>query len=153
MAMARPPDKLRCPCCGKSRPVAGTPLLRAEAEWLATGAFDDRRPPGWSVEAAREGRLQWACSHCIREGLALEGRPALQTWCDFEPYFAFIDAKLTCQDCGRSFVFSAAEQRHWYETLKFWVQSRPKQCLACRRVRRAQRREARKQQDRRDAGS
>ncbi|WP_337176979.1 zinc-ribbon domain containing protein [Paludisphaera sp.] len=153
MEKARPPDQLRCPCCGESRPVAETPLLRAEAEWLATGAFDARRPPGWSVEAAREGRLQWACSRCIRAGLALEGRPALQTWCDFEPYFAFIDAKMTCRDCGRSFVFSAAEQRHWYETLKFWVQSRPKQCLACRRVRRARRREAREEQDRRDAGS
>jgi hypothetical protein len=130
MEKAQSPDKLRCPCCGESQPVAETPLLRAEAEWLATGAFDDRRPPGWSVEAA-----------------------ALQTWCDFTPYFAFIDARLTCRDCGRSFVFSAAEQRYWYETLKSWVQSRPKQCLACRRVRRARRREAREEQGLRDAGS
>ena len=85
MAKAPPPAKLQCPCCGKPRPVAGTTLLRAEAEWLATGASDARRPPGWSVEAAREGRLQWACSHCIRAGLALEGHPALQTWCDYNP--------------------------------------------------------------------
>ena len=60
MAKARPPDELRCPCCGESRPIAATPLLRAEADWRATGAFDDLRAPGWSVEAAREGRLQWA---------------------------------------------------------------------------------------------
>ena len=148
MAKAPPPAKLQCPCCGKPRPVAGTTLLRAEAEWLATGAFDARRPPGWSVEAARAGQLQWACSHCIDAGLALEGHPALQTWCDYNPYFAFIDAKLACEDCGQSFVFPAAEQRHWYETLKFWVQSRPKQCLPCRRIRRARRREAREEQAR-----
>lgn len=154
MAKDQPSDKLRCPCCGKPRPVTDTTLLRAEAEWLATGAFDARRPPGWSVEAAREGRLQWACSHCIRAGLALEGHPALQTWCDYDPYFAFIDAKLMCEDCGQSFVFSATEQRHWYEMLKFWVQSRPKQCLPCRRIRRARRRETREEQARRrDAGT
>ena len=65
------------------------------------------------------------------------------------PYFAFIDAKLACDDCGQSFVFAAAEQRHWYETLKFWVQFRPKQCLPCRRIRRARRRETREEQARR----
>lgn len=149
MAGTQQPDELRCPCCGEARPVAGTALLRAEAEWLATGASDPRRPPGWSVEAAREGRLLWACSRCIRAGLALEGRPSLQTWCDHDPYFAFIDAQLTCRDCGRSFAFSAAEQRHWYEALKFWVQSRPKQCLPCRRARRARRRAGREEQARR----
>jgi hypothetical protein len=37
MACDRQPDKLLCPCCGKSRAVADTTLLRAEAEWLATG--------------------------------------------------------------------------------------------------------------------
>jgi hypothetical protein len=149
MARAQQPDKLRCPCCGKSRSVADTTLLRAEAEWLATGAFDVRRQPGWSVEAARDGELQWACSHCLRAGRALEGHPALQTWCDYNPYFAFMDAELRCEDCGRSFVFAATEQRYWYETLEFWVQSRPKQCIECRRARRARRREAREGQARR----
>lgn len=91
-------------------------------------------------------RFRRACSHCIRGGLALEGHPALQTWCDYDPYFAFIDANLTCEDCGESFVFAAVERRYWYETLKFWVQSRPKQCIACRRARRARRLEARELQ-------
>ena len=146
MAKAQYPDKLLCPCCGKRRQVADTTLLRAEADWLASGAFDSRRPPGWSVEAAQAGDLQWACAHCIRAGRALEGHPALQTWCDFNPYFAYIDAELRCEDCGQAFVFAAAEQRYWYETLKFWVQSRPKQCITCRRARR---REAGEQRTRR----
>lgn len=149
MAKAVPPDKLLCPCCGKPRLVTETPLLHAEAEWRATGAFDTRRAPGWSVKAARAGDLQWACDRCIHAGRALLGKPAVQTWCDFNPYFAFLDVELRCEDCGEAFVFGAAEQRHWYETLKFWVQSRPKQCLACRRARRARRRETREAQARR----
>src|SRR5262249_30172882 len=142
-AKTKQPDKLLCPCCGKHRSIADTNLLRAEADWLATGAFDTRRSPGWSVEAARAGKLQWACGHCIRAGRALEWHPALQTWCDYNPYFDFIDTELRCEDCGQPFVFTAAEQRYWYETLKFWVQSRPKQCVVCRRARRARRRAGR----------
>jgi hypothetical protein len=136
VAKVEQPDKLRCPCCGKWRDVADTNLLRAENDWLATGAFDVRRPPGWSVKAARAGKLQWACRHCIKAGRALVGRPALQTWCDFDPYFAFIDTQIQCEDCGLAFVFAASEQQYWYETLKFYLQSRPKQCVACRRARR-----------------
>jgi hypothetical protein len=142
-------DKLRCPRCGKSRPVADSNLLRAEADWLATGAFDTRLGSGWSVEAARAGEIQWACNHCIRAGRALEGRPAAQTWRHHNPYFAFIDTKLRCEDCGQQFVFAAAEQRYWYETLKFWAQSRPKQCIPCRQARRARRRASSEGQARR----
>jgi hypothetical protein len=79
----------------------------------------------------------------------MEGHPALQTWCDFMPYFAFIDAERMCEDCGQRFLFAATEQRYWYETLKFWVQSRPKHCLPCRRARRTRNREALEEQARR----
>jgi Probable zinc-ribbon domain len=146
VAKAKQSDKLLCPCCGERRSIADTKLLQAEAEWLATGAMDTRRPPGWSVEEARAGRCHWACVRCFEAGRALEGHPALQTWCDYSPYFAFIDAELQCEDCGKPFVFAAAEQRFWYETLKFWVQSRPKQCIPCRRTRRARGRVIRKEQ-------
>lgn len=62
----------------------------------------------------------------------------MQQWCDHNPYFAFIDVELPCNRCGNVFLFSAKEQQHWYETLQFWVQSRPKQCLPCRRALRRQ---------------
>ncbi len=106
-------------------------------------------PPGWSVDQARAGKLQWACVRCFEAGRALEGHPALQTWCDNLPYFAFIDVQLRCKDCGSQFVFGAKEQQFWYETLKFWVQSRPKQCIQCRRARRTRSRAAREDQTRR----
>lgn len=149
MAKAKQPDKLLCPGCGERRSVTDTRLLQAEAEWLATGAMDSRRPPGWSVEEARAGRCQWACVRCFEAGRALEGRPALQKWCDYSPYFAFIDTELRCGDCSQPFVFAAAEQRFWYETLKFWVQSRPKQCIPCRQARRARAQASRAEQTRR----
>ncbi|WP_420841919.1 zinc-ribbon domain containing protein [Fimbriiglobus ruber] len=58
----------------------------------------------------------------------------------------------TCEDCKQPFVFTASEQQFWYETLKFWVQSHPKQCISCRRVRRAKRSTARDEQVYRQRG-
>jgi Probable zinc-ribbon domain len=129
-------DKLICPCCSKLRPIVDTNLLQAEAYWIANGA-----PPEWLVSAARSGRLQWACRHCIKAGRALAGNPAVQTWRYHDPYLAFFDVELRCEDCKEQFLFTASEQRFWYETLKFWVQSRPKQCIPCRQARRAARQE------------
>ncbi len=52
------------------------------------------------------------------------------------PYLAYSDIGHRCSDCGEKFVFTKHEQRFWYEELGFWVQSRPKQCVACRQKRR-----------------
>ena len=35
--------------------------------------------------------------------------------------------------CGKEFCFTAAEQRLWYEEYRFYVDSLPKVCTACRR--------------------
>ncbi|WP_165422817.1 zinc-ribbon domain containing protein [Ktedonosporobacter rubrisoli] len=92
------------------------------------------------MSAARTGRLQWACEECLKAGRAIEGQPWNQTFCDYEPYLAYFDRTVTCQDCLNPFVFQAREQLYWYERLKFYVQSFPKHCLSCRRKRRAKRR-------------
>lgn len=49
------------------------------------------------------------------------------------PRHWYIDAEFACQRCGESFVFTAEEQRFWYEELKFYVDSLPQQCQPCRR--------------------
>ena len=134
---AKVTQRVMCPCCGESRNIRrDTPLLALEQQVRDHNADPWQRPPGWSVEEARKGRLQWACAYCIEQGRALIARPWIQTFCDALPYFAYYDRTLTCTDCQASFVFSAREQQYWYETLTFWVQSRPKQCPACRRKRR-----------------
>lgn len=133
--------KVKCPCCRQNRDaVKGTPLLAIElqlcqhnaAPWW--GSYE-----GWSIEKAKLGQLQWACNFCLKRGDAITARPWVQTFCDFCPYFAYFDVSLRCQDCQSMFVFSALEQQYWYEVLKFWVQSRPKHCIACRRARRERR--------------
>lgn len=52
------------------------------------------------------------------------------------PRYWYVDAFFLCDRCGSEFLFSAAEQRVWYEEYGFWVDSIPKHCLPCRRERR-----------------
>ena len=47
------------------------------------------------------------------------------------------DRSKRCADCGEDFVFSASEQKHWYEVLQIPVEVAAKRCRACRAARRA----------------
>jgi hypothetical protein len=53
--------------------------------------------------------------------------------CSVCPRCWYVDASFRCDRCGAEFLFSAAEQRAWYEDYGFWVDSLPRHCLACRR--------------------
>lgn len=47
----------------------------------------------------------------------------------------YCDIPFTCADCGTDCVFTAAQQKWWYEVAKGQVYSRAKRCRACRRAR------------------
>lgn len=49
------------------------------------------------------------------------------------PRYWYIDATFDCEGCGADFIFSAKEQRFWYEDRRFYVDSKPKNCPACRK--------------------
>lgn len=137
------PAKITCPCCGKERSaLEEAPLKRSEDKLLEANLSPWWNPTeGWSVEQAAHGKLQWACRYCLKSGRAIEANPVVQKFCDHPPYLAYFDVPLSCEDCGSKFVFEAKEQQFWYEELKFWVQSRPKQCAACRKIRRTRKQE------------
>lgn len=56
-----------------------------------------------------------------------------------ESYFA---RPFTCRDCGAEEVWTAKQQKWWYETVHGPIDSRAVRCLACRRARRARLRNA-----------
>jgi len=41
---------------------------------------------------------------------------------------------INCKKCGIAFPFTAKEQQHWYEKLKFWADSVPIHCKKCRGI-------------------
>lgn len=52
------------------------------------------------------------------------------------PRTDYFDVLRKCKDCSRWFVFFAKEQQHWYEELRFFVDSTSLRCAECRREQR-----------------
>lgn len=54
------------------------------------------------------------------------------------PKYFYVDQYQVCIQCGKDFVFSAAEQKFWYETLGFYGTSVAIRCKECRRKKRTE---------------
>lgn len=54
------------------------------------------------------------------------------------------DIAFACRDCGKEEVWTAKQQRWWYEVAKGNVDSTAVRCRACRKVERARKAEARR---------
>ncbi len=75
----------------------------------------------------------------------LAGDPSRQNTGGFAPeFFAYWDQKKRCTHCGASYLFTASEQKFWYEELRFYTRSEPTGCPDCRRKLRHYRRTNRK---------
>lgn len=120
---------VRCGVCHRSYPYEDTDLPAWEARLGLRGSL---YRPGWT----RYVRNEWACSSCVRGGRALRADPSRQTFGGFRgPFFAYWDQARTCGECGGPYVFTAAEQRTWYEERRLLVKVVPVACPPCRRRR------------------
>jgi hypothetical protein len=95
----------------------------------------------WTDGAGRE-RSGAAYDASYRPALpegAVRGDITRQHFCPMchVPRYFYVDSERTCSQCGEGFVFSGAEQKFWYETLKFHFDSVATRCPACRRKRRS----------------
>lgn len=50
------------------------------------------------------------------------------------PVTHYYDVKRKCRDCNRLFIFFAEEQKFWYETLGFPLESDCVRCIDCRKT-------------------
>lgn len=102
---------------------------------------------GWRTELredpcrilACEGHSNWfwACDDCLQSGRAIAADATKVNVSMGMPFAAYVDRPFRCEDCHADSMFSAAEQKHWFETLRFLIWVYPKQCAACRTKRRA----------------
>lgn len=109
-----------------------------------------KTPPSKESRSAPSGVAKPAAVRLLK--LPLGGRPSLlrkgealpELEYEIDPggfgsgearYF-YVDSEHTCATCGVKFVFPAAEQKHFFEKLRFPFYSAPIHCPACRRLRR-----------------
>lgn len=126
---------LICPCCHGQLHRSG--ITHALQHHL--GFWNHRRKiEREDLMTCRQAELntnafQWACDSCIAAGKAIDANPDNQQYCDTPPYLAYFDKTFACATCRKEFVFEKREQLFWYEELRFWVQSQPKNCATCRK--------------------
>lgn len=56
----------------------------------------------------------------------------------------YLDVAFRCATCGRSEVWTAAQQKWWYEVAKGFAYSTAKLCRPCRRLEQARKADARR---------
>ena len=56
----------------------------------------------------------------------------------------YVDRPFTCNDCGKAEVWTATQQKWWYEVAKGGVWTTARRCRPCRRLERERRQEARR---------
>ena len=61
---------------------------------------------------------------------AIRGNPQKQNY-SVCPRHWYIDADFECASCHREFTWSAREQKAWFESYHFWIDSRPRLCKSC----------------------
>ena len=70
---------------------------------------------------------------------AVRGNVALQLLRPRDvPMYFYVDEPRTCIQCEQPFVFTAAEQKFWYEKLQFTASSIAIRCTPCRRKKRSE---------------
>lgn len=63
---------------------------------------------------------------------------------DFVTRGYYVDCPFVCQDCGKAEVWTATQQKWWYEVAKGSVWTTARRCHPCRRQERERRDEARR---------
>ncbi len=92
-----------------------------------------RELKGVLVEQQKDG--SFSTSGKLPAGF-LWGDPSRQVFGLGGPALVFGPLEKRCRECGVDFVFTADEQRHWYETLGFFLDSTAVRCSSCRTKRR-----------------
>lgn len=59
----------------------------------------------------------------------------------------YVDVLRNCRTCNRRFIFFAREQKHWFETLRFYTDADCVHCTDCRRENQTVRRRLRRYSD------
>lgn len=75
--------------------------------------------------------------HLFHNALSLDYETAIRADIKRQNYSVcprhwYLDAQFRCSRCENRFIWSAQEQKVWFEDYRFWIDAIPKQCPTCR---------------------
>lgn len=85
------------------------------------GSTDPRKMPAHFFSGAK----------FIDYGSAIQADTSKQDF-SVAPRHWYIDCDFHCAECRREFTWTAQEQKAWFEQYRFWVNSQPRLCRACK---------------------
>ena len=85
---------------------------------------------GISLETILSGYWGYKTEHVFPDSVLI-ANPDKQNYSIFPRQF-YVDILKTCRSCARPFIFFAAQQKHWFETLGFFVDADCVHCSECR---------------------
>ncbi len=125
---------LICPCCKKAKHNTEVRTMSKLLKKLSNPKKEHGYIP--IISNFHSNNIEddgWACDECLDRVWTEPADPYAQLFLDHPPYFFYYDSKRKCEKCEAEYIFSISEKRFWYEELKFWVQSKPKHCIPCRK--------------------
>lgn len=127
--MSKEQAQLICPVCKKEVRPTLTRLQQMEgrmnARWLNGSSLVEK--------AIKKEFNEWACIHCEHAKRAVFPDYSKQNYGLGGPILFYMTKEMNCDTCKKDFIFTAEDQRFWYEDLFFNDGSYPKNCLSCRK--------------------
>jgi hypothetical protein len=121
-------ESLKCSICERSVAVAQTTVPFINVWFLKNwGEYTIEK------EIRDRGFKDWCCLDCLKKGKAILPDFGKQNYGMSGPLMLYTDKTFNCDTCKTDFVFTAKEQKHWFEELRFLNYVYPKNCLSCRR--------------------
>ncbi len=123
----------KCPSCNTERHKTEMKEAIFLAENLSRTVYNNYK--GLGIDTYQnfiDCDFNWACDHCLQTKKAIAANPVSQNYC-WSPNYAYFDSEYKCRTCGNDFIFSKLEKKYWYETLHFWIDSEPVNCVNCRK--------------------
>ncbi len=123
----------KCPCCQTERHRTEMKTAIAQMEKLDRAAYKHYKALSIDTYASFiDSDFNWACDVCLNNKKAILAHPSLQQYA-WNPNYAYFDTRHTCRTCETVFTFSKEEKKYWFETLKFWTDAEPVNCVNCRK--------------------
>ncbi len=129
-----PPDidraktRMKCPVCKKKKRLFDTDLI----DIIAKASPTANHARNWVKEVQQLQWTKWACKACVKSKKAIKADISKHTYIGSTEHYFYIDNPRKCTSCKKSYVFTASEQKFWYEIARLPTDATPDFCKACR---------------------
>lgn len=137
-------SKVICEICQKSIALTESSLyLSCVRKFLAMVEKQSKELSPHATRERQHAMIPIQCEQCMKERNTIPANRSKQNIHGYLCYardniLYYQDKTLHCKSCKKDFLFSASEQKYWYEEAQIFTDVQPKFCAPCRKKNRQQ---------------